>query len=45
VILTGTGRGFCSGGDIGLEDAAMATLVTNYTAVFHEKRKPRFKEG
>jgi 2-(1,2-epoxy-1,2-dihydrophenyl)acetyl-CoA isomerase len=36
--------------DNALEDAAMATLVTNYTddvkegtAAFHEKRKPRFK--
>jgi enoyl-CoA hydratase/carnithine racemase len=36
--------------DHALEDAAMATLVTNYTddvkegtAAFHEKRKPRFK--
>jgi enoyl-CoA hydratase/carnithine racemase len=36
--------------DQALEDAAMATLVTNYTddvkegtAAFHEKRKPRFK--
>lgn len=36
--------------DNALEDAAMATLVANYTedvkegtAAFHEKRKPRFK--
>jgi enoyl-CoA hydratase/carnithine racemase len=36
--------------DNALEDAAMATLVTNYTedvkegtAAFHEKRKPHFK--
>jgi enoyl-CoA hydratase/carnithine racemase len=36
--------------DNALEDAAMATLVSNYTedvkegtAAFHEKRKPQFK--
>jgi enoyl-CoA hydratase/carnithine racemase len=36
--------------DNALEDAAMATLVANYTddvkegiAAFHEKRKPRFQ--